>query len=141
MIQVPCETCQIELNPSKFPYHILIFKANWYPAYINKNVPLSSRTYIFKFKKLCLFRVTPPTILFVPKIPTLVHFIPIFTPGPLRWACFSYTVYVKKKSNDFSSLPTISLSHCIPKQTHIILRYMLCNINAVYINIRPRSNE
>jgi hypothetical protein len=33
---------------------------------------------IFKFKKLCLFRVTPPTIFFVPTMPTLVHFIPIF---------------------------------------------------------------
>jgi hypothetical protein len=29
-------------------------------------------------------------------MPTLVHFIPIFRPVPLKWAFFSYTVYVKK---------------------------------------------
>ena len=74
----------------------------------------------------------------VPQMPTLVHFIPIFRPGPLKWVFCSYTGCTTNKSNDFSYLPTIFLSHCIPKQTHIFLRYMLCDIKDMYINIRPR---
>ena len=86
---------------------------------MNKNFPVSSRTYIFKFKKLyvCLGLSHLPYFV-CQKMPTLVHFIQNFRPGPLKWAFFAYVVYAKNKSNDFSYLPTISLSHCIPKQTH-----------------------
>ena len=141
-VDVPGETYQIKLNPSKFPYHILIFKANWYQqsqAYIKKKIQCH-REHIFSNSKNYMSVYGYPTYhICCAKNAYPSSFHSNFQTRTVKVSIFLLYSLCKKVNQMIypTYLPYFYL--IVSLNRHIFcLRYMLCDIKDMYINIRHR---